>query len=96
MAKRRKKKKGFSFVLSISFVCIVLYAVVALINLNIELVNKQKEQAALEAEYHERVLLNEELQRMLESGNTEEYAKRVAREKLGLAFPDEKVYKVVD
>ncbi len=96
MAKRRKKKKGFSFVLSISFVCIVLYAVVALINLNIELVNKQKEQAALEAEYHERVLLNEELQRMLDSGNTEEYAKRVAREKLGLAFPDEKVYKVVD
>ena len=96
MAKRRKKKKGFSFRFINQLVCIVLYAVVALINLNIELVNKQKEQAALEAEYHERVLLNEELQRMLDSGNTEEYAKRVAREKLGLAFPDEKVYKVVD
>lgn len=93
---KKKRKKGFSFVLSISFACIVLYAVVALVNLNIELVNKQKEQAALEAEYHERVLLNEELQRMLDSGNTEEYAKRVAREKLGLAFPDEKVYKVID
>jgi len=58
----------------------------------------QKEQAIrnVQAKIEEEKRLNEELKRQKEILNTDEYVERVAREKLGMVKPGEKIFIVVD
>ena len=58
----------------------------------------QKEQAIrnVQAKIEEEKRLNEELKRQKEILNTYEYVESVAREKLGMVKPGEKIFIVVD
>ena len=47
--------------------------------------------AAIEQQNEEQRIANKELERMLSDGTEEEYIERIAREKLGYAYPEEQV-----
>ena len=54
---------------------------------------KRKENLALvQAQLDEQEYLNEEIRSILNSGDSAEYIMRIAREKLELVFPDERIY----
>lgn len=74
----------------------VAYAGISFITGNVRLKELQKTEAAKKAELKENEIEIKELEKIKKSGNTDEYVIKVAREKLGLAFSDEKVYKVGD
>ena len=47
---------------------------------------------SLEAQYEEQLLVNEEMHAILDQGADKDYIIRMARDKLGLIFPDEQVF----
>lgn len=90
-AKRRKKQKH-SFILGLALLLAAGYFAINLIGAQLEIRNKEKEAAAVRAQYEAQVAENERLQAIVDGGNEAEYIERVAREKLGYVMPNEKVY----
>lgn len=68
------------------------YLVVGLIVNRVEISAKQQELAAAHAQLENRLAQNEELTRVLESGDELELIERVARDSLGYAKPNERVF----
>lgn len=91
--KKADIKNYVSFGVVIICICVGLFAGLNLITGNIRLRELKQIEAQKEAEIKENEIQIKELQEIKKSGNTDEYVIKVAREKLGLAFSDEKVYK---
>ena len=85
-----RKKTGL--IIKLVLLCLAVYMVFSFIQLQVELSSKQEKLAALEAEYEQQILKNEELQGVLDLGADEEYYERMARERLNYAYPDEQVF----
>ena len=90
VAKKRKRKSSF-FVKMVTF-CFIVCAAVAFIQTQAEVVSKRRELAALQQNIKLQQASNDEVKRILEGGNDLEYIERIAREKLGYAYPDEKIF----
>ena len=86
------KKKSKNIVLRVAFVLLTLYIVVSLINLQVQIGQKKKELALLKNQYEEQLLENEDLERLLNANDDAEYIEQVAREKLGLVKPNERIF----
>ncbi len=67
------------------------YLVVTLIQLQVEISQRQKELEEVKQQVEEQRIENKELERILMSDSDEKYIERIAREKLGFAYPDERV-----
>lgn len=85
-------RKRTGLIIKLVFLCLAVYMVFSFIQLQVELASKQEKLAALEAEYEQQILKNEELQGVLDLGADEEYYERMARERLNYAYPDEQVF----
>ena len=83
------KKKIFSFLL---FIAISSYAIITLINQQITLNRYNEEQAKITKQIQEEKEYNNELISKKESVNSEEFIEEMAREKLDMYLPTEKVY----
>ncbi len=83
--------KGNGFVKLLILVC-AIYFTVTLINTQLEISSKKQELAKAEALCEQQRITNKETQRALQLGEEEEYIARAARDKLGLAHPDERVF----
>ena len=83
------KRKLFSFLI---FVAISSYAVVTLINQQITLNRYSEEQAKLTQQIIEGETYKDELVAKKENVNSEEFIEEMAREKLDMYLPTEKVY----
>ncbi len=83
------KKKIFSFLL---FIVISTYAIITLINQQITLNRYNEEQAKITKQIQEEKEYNNELIAKKESVNSEEFIEEMAREKLDMYLPTEKVY----
>jgi len=70
-----------------------LYLVGTIVNLQLMLSDRRGVLEEATSQYQELDITNRELGRMLHSGSDKDYARRVAREKLGLAYSDEQVYR---
>ena len=68
------------------------YLVITFLTLQVDLATYRNKLASLEAECGQQVLANEEMRALLDQGTDEEYIIRMARDKLGLIFPDEQVF----
>ena len=53
---------------------------------------KRRELLALQQYVEQQKLVNEETQRILSGESDEEYIERIAHDKLGYAYPDEKIF----
>ena len=83
------KKKLVSLIL---FVVILAYVIITLINQQITLNRYKEEQAKLTKQIKEEQIYNEELLAKSQSVNSEEFIEEMAREKLDMYLPTEKVY----
>ncbi len=96
MRKKEKTKRGKTSVtglaLKLSVAAASVYLLVSFIGGQMQVAEKQQELDLLTAKVEEQTLKNAELERMMASGDEDAYVERVAREKLGYARPDERVF----
>ena len=89
MARKQKNKKRI-----LPKLCVfglVLYAVYTLISIQLEVSNLERNISNLESNISKVKLENNELERLLSFGESDEYIEEIAREKLGFCYPDEKI-----
>lgn len=80
------------FFLRAGLVLIGGYLVAGLVFNQVDIAAKQKELQDLETQLEQQRQQNDELERVLESGSDQEIIERVARDKLGYAKPNERVF----
>lgn len=83
-------------VLSISCVIVMLTAVLSVASISLHEKNKnyKEQEAKLEAQLQEEMEREEEIAELEEYVGTDEYIEDVAKEKLGLIYPNEILFKV--
>ena len=79
-------------VLSVAAILLCVYFIYSVISIQIEISNERLKLERVEQQIYEQQLENDELTRALESGGESEYIERIAREKLGYAAADERVF----
>ena len=90
VARRRKRRSGFLVkIITLSF---VVCAAVSFIHSQSEVASKRRELAVLNESIVLQQTKNDEVKRILDGDNDLEYIERIAREKLGYAYPDEKIF----
>lgn len=74
-------------------ICILsLSVVISLIQLQIDISARKQELTEINKKISEQEEENKELQRLLTLGDDKTYIERFARERLGFAYPDERIY----
>ncbi|MCI8497619.1 MAG: septum formation initiator family protein [Clostridiales bacterium] len=86
----RKKKK--SILLRIALLVLFLYVVITLVQLQVQIHNNQQELLSIQQAVHAQRLENDELQQLIDSGDSDATIERIAREKFGYVRPEERVY----
>lgn len=81
-----------SFILIVASVAFVCFSAVLIVNLTNKAVEKKKEYESISRKYEEESSENEELEKELESGISEEEKEYIARDELGYILPGEHVY----
>ena len=96
MRKNTKDKKQKTSVtklaLRLSVIAAAVYLFVAFIGGQMQVTEKQRELDVLTAKVEEQSLKNAELERLMASSDEDAYVERVARERMGYARPDERVF----
>ena len=87
-----KKKKRVSGLAKTATAVFAVYAAFTLVSLQLQIAEKNEEQALLQAQIEEQELRNAEIKALLESENSDDYVARIAREKLGYISPGERVF----
>lgn len=88
-----KAKSGLSgLLLKAAVVLASVYLLVSFVTGQMQVAEKQKELDAVNLKLEQQTVQNAELQRLMESGDEDAYVERIAREQLGYARPDERVF----
>ena len=99
-AARRTRKDGRSIVFKpvawFAVVCLVVYSIIVIISQQVQIVQLRQERAEITATMTEMRRRNDEYTRLLASDNESEYMEKIAIEKLGYAYPDERRFYVVE
>ena len=90
MARARKSKKSLIF--RIAFLAFTVYVAVSVTVIQIDIANRKQQLADAQAQLDEQNYIKSEITDILNSGEYTEYIMKIAREKLGMAFPDEEVF----
>lgn len=90
MARARKSKKSMIF--RIAFLAFTVYVAVSVTAIQVDIANRKQQLADAQAQLDEQKLIKSEITDILNSGENTEYIMKIAREKLGMAFPDEEVF----
>lgn len=85
--------KKFFNIKIIAVLCAVAYLSISLITAQFDLMTKRQQLAILEEQKQRIELETEDIQRVLEIEDQEEYIERIARQRLGYANPNEKIFK---
>lgn len=88
----KKTRKNRSFIVSFCIVALCAYFAISLFSINKEISNKNDEITAIKTATAEQKKKNDELRKIVESGNIDEYAESIARDKYGYVMPGERVY----
>lgn len=78
--------------LRVSVCTFAVYIAFTLISMQLDVAAKRRELATLTASVEQQKLENSETQRLLENGDDRAYIEYMAHEKLGYAYPDEKIF----
>ncbi len=88
-----KKKRGFrSLLVKLALAAVAVYLLAGFVGGQIQLAAKQNELALLSQQVEAQTQENRELVRMMEEDDDTAYIERMAREKLGYAKPNERVF----
>ncbi len=86
------KRRQINVFLLLAVVAFSLYAAYTLITLQMEIGQKEQEAQLLQEEIELQLLENAKLQDILDAGLDDAYIEKVARSKLGLAMPGERLF----
>lgn len=89
---KQKKKSLYKLFLRLAVAAAAVYLLVTFVSGQMRVAEKQRELAELGNLVERQVEQNAELERLMESGDEDAYVERIAREKLGYARPDERVF----
>ncbi len=86
------KLKKAGVVTTIVLVILLVYAAVRLVSVHMQIEAARAEQAALEEQAEAMETENAEMEYALENSGEDDVIAGIARDKLGLTFPDEQIY----
>ena len=89
MAKRKRKA---NWVVRLSVLCFIAYVALTLISMQLEVLAMHRQIDQLDQDIVQEELANAEKKRVLAAGTDDDYIERIARDKLGYAYPDEKIF----
>ena len=69
-----------------------IYFIYSIVNIRVKMHRERQTLYAVDLQLSEQKLMNEELERVVHSDGEKEYVERIAREKLGYAAIDERVF----
>ncbi len=93
MAKKIGQKPGLShLLLRVGVALIGAYLVVGMVFNQVEIASKRQQLETVQQQLAAQQAQNDEISRVLESGSDEEIIERVARDKMGYAKPNERVF----
>ena len=94
----KKKREGgvFEPLAWFAAFCLVIYSVVVIISQQVQIVHLRQEQNEISEQITEARQQNDEYTRMLASDDEAAYMEKIAVEKLGYAYPNERRFYVVD
>lgn len=87
-----KSMRDRQFISRFVVVVILLYSIFSFARARIELAEMERREKSLAAETAELVREHDELQARLEAETSDEYIEQLARQRLGLVMPGEKVF----
>lgn len=92
MQEVKKKRKKTALLFKLALLLIAIISAVQLISIHSSISEKEEQLAALEQELAATTAENEQLQKQLDEGVTDEYIEDVAREQLGYVSPFERIF----
>lgn len=96
-AYRKKVQNRFSmFLVSLALLMILVVVYVSSINLQSKLDTLEAQSTELQAQIDAEKERSEEIETLRKRSQTKEYYEEIAKEKLGLVYPDEIVFKAED
>ena len=78
--------------LKLAVLCFAVYVAYAMVTQQAQIKDRGEELAAVEEKIAQQEQKNKKAERLLTLGDDEEYIERIAKEKLGYAYPNEHVY----
>lgn len=90
MAATKKRKRRI--VVIVAVIAITIYVGISMVFITDSYREKNQEIQQVQQQIDEQTVLNQEYQEMIDQGVDDEYIQKLAREKLGLVYPDERVY----
>lgn len=92
MASKSKARGLKGIIVAIALLVFTIYVVISLILIGNDIKAKRQETVELQAQIVDKETINKELQDLIDNGADAEYIIKIAKEKLGLVYPDERVY----
>ena len=93
LKKWNKKEIPFrSIIISFAFAMFIIYLIVVSVNTVIKINETQEKINTAQSKYEQIVNANKDTENLLKNANENDIIERIARERLGYVFPDEKVY----
>ena len=86
------KKRERRIVVIVAVIAITIYVGISMVFITNSYREKNQEIQQVQQQIDEQTVLNQEYQEMIDQGVDDEYIQKLAREKLGLVYPDERVY----
>ena len=90
MAATKKRKRRI--VVIVVVIAVTIYVGISMVFITNSYREKNQEIQQVQQQIDEQTVLNQEYQEMIDQGVDDEYIQKLAREKLGLVYPDERVY----
>ncbi len=88
-----RKKIRKNRIAGIALIAFTIYVVISITLIRADIRERKDQIQELQNQIDDQVILNEEMQDVLDKGINDNYIIRVAREKLKMVFPEERVYK---
>ena len=90
MAATKKRKRRI--VVIVAVIAVTIYVGISMVFITNSYREKSQEIQQVQQQIDEQTVLNQEYQALIDQGVDDEYIQKLAREKLGLVYPDERVY----
>ncbi|MBP3271191.1 MAG: septum formation initiator family protein [Ruminococcus sp.] len=95
-AKRKKDPALFKPLGWFAAFCLVIYSIIVIITQQVQIVRLKQEKQEISEQINEARQLNDEYTRLLASDDESAYMEKIAIEKLGYAYPNERRFYVVE
>ena len=88
----KRKKSRVNRIVNVAIIAMCCYLVGSCIVLFMDQAALKSKTEAVNQQCEEQKILNDEMQNLIDHGTDKEFIVKMAREKLGLIFPDERVF----